>query len=250
METKTVLNYFDAAGVVKHYSDAAACVGLWRSEEKIFTRVFAPEDSILELGCGAGRIAIGLHELGYRNILATDYSRPMVEAARSLATRLEYRIPFRVCDAMRLDFEDAIFEGAIFGFNGLMQIPQTSNRAQALREIFRVLKPGACLAFTSHDRARSAHRDFWVRESQLWEQGVQQAELDDFGDRCEATHHGAHFMHVPTREEMEAMLLGVGFELEASVMRSELGPEPAEVEVFSDDCRFWVVRKPASSAAS
>lgn len=244
MDPKTVLKYFDAEGVVEHYADAAASLGLWRSEEKIFTRVFAPQDSILELGCGAGRIAIGLHELGYQNILATDYSRPMVSAARELATRLEYRIPFRVCDATRLDFEANIFEGAIFGFNGLMQIPRAENRLQALREIFRVLKPGAYLVFTSHDRDRSAHRDFWVRESQRWALGEQKLELDDFGDRSEATHHGAHFMHVPTQTELEATLAEVGFALEASVMRSDLGEEPAEVEAFSDDCRFWVVRKP------
>lgn len=244
MDGKTVLKYFDADGVVGHYIDAAAKIGLWRSEEKIFTRVFSTQDSILELGCGAGRIAIGLHELGYNNILATDYSRPMVTAARELATRLEYRIPFRVCDATRLDFEDNIFEGAIFGFNGLMQIPQAANRLRALKEIFRVLKPAAFLVFTSHDRERSAHRDFWVRESQRWAQGEQKPELDNFGDRSEVTHHGAHFMHVPTQDEMEAVLAEVGFELEATVMRSELGAESAEVEEFSDDCRFWIVRKP------
>lgn len=244
MDAKTVLKYFDAEGVVEHYAEAAARLGLWRSEEKIFTRVFAPQDSMLELGCGAGRIAIGLHELGYQNILATDYSRAMVAAARGLATRLEYRIPFRVCDATRLDFEANIFEGVIFGFNGLMQIPGAENRLQALREIFRVLKPAACLVFTSHDRDRSAHRDFWLRESQRWAQGEQKSELDDFGDRSEATHHGAHFMHVPTQAELEAALAEVGFQLEASVMRSDLGAEPAEVEAFSDDCRFWVVRKP------
>lgn len=244
MDGKTVLKYFDADGVVRHYIDAAAKIGLWRSEEKIFTRVFSTQDSILELGCGAGRIAIGLHELGYKNILATDYSRPMVTAARELATRLECRIPFRVCDATRLDFEDNIFEGVIFGFNGLMQIPQAANRLQALKEIFRVLKPAAFLVFTSHDRERSAHRDFWVRESQRWALGEQKPELDDFGDRSESTHHGAHFMHVPTQDEMEAVLAEVGFELEATVMRSELGAESAEVEEFSDDCRFWVVRKP------
>jgi ubiquinone/menaquinone biosynthesis C-methylase UbiE len=245
MDGKTVLKYFNADGVVAHYSDAAAQVGLWRSEEKICTRVFAPDDSILELGCGAGRIAIGLYELGYANVLATDYSRPMVTAARILATRLEYRIPFRVCDATRLDFEDNIFEGAIFGFNGLMQIPQAAQRFRALQEIFRVLKSNAYLVFTSHDRDRSAHQDFWLQESQRWAQGDQKLELDDFGDRAESTHHGAHFMHVPTRNEMESVLAQVGFELEASVMRSELGAESSEVREFSDDCRFWVVRKPA-----
>ncbi len=249
MERETVLKYFDSQGVVDHYADAAARLGLWISEEKIFTRVFRLEDSILELGCGAGRIAFGLHELGYGNILATDYSRPMINRAREMANVLEYRIPFRVCDATKLEFEDNVFDGAIFGFNGLMQIPKAANREQALREIFRVLRPGGWFVFTSHDRDRSAHRDFWEKEKQRWEHAEQKAELDDFGDRSEATHHGAHFMHVPTVGEMEAVLERVGFRIEATVMRSELANESPAVRDFSDNCRFWVVQKPEHPGA-
>lgn len=237
--------YFDSDGVVDDYAQAAAELGLWASEEKILTRLFASEDSLLELGCGAGRIAIGLYELGYRNVLATDYARNMVTKARDLAKVLEYPIPFRVCDATQLEFEEGVFDGAIFGFNGLMQIPQVEQRERALSEIFRVIRPGAWFVFTTHDRERSEHRDFWAAESLRWEYGTEKPELDDFGDRTESTDHGAHFMHVPTVAEMQALLVKVGFHIEASVMRSELGKESAEVEVFSDDCRFWVVQKPA-----
>lgn len=244
MKSEEVRAYFDADGVVDYYAQAAAELGLWISEEKIFTRVFQPEDSLLELGCGAGRIAIGLYELGYRQLLATDYSHPMVTRARQLATTLEYRIPLRVCDATKMEFEEAVFDGVIFGFNGLMQIPGSVNREQALSEIFRVLKPGGWLVFTSHDRERSEHQEFWHREQVRWATGEQKEELDDYGDRTEATHHGAHFMHVPTVDEMTSMLERVGFRIEATVMRSELAKEPKEVEDFADDCRFWVVQKP------
>lgn len=244
MDVKEVKAYFDSQGVVNYYAQAAADLGLWASEEKIFTRIFSPEDSLLELGCGAGRIAIGLYELGYRHILATDYARTMVKQAQDLAKRLDYTIHCRVCDATRLEFEDNVFDGAIFGFNGLMQIPQLEQRERALREILRVIRPGAWFVFTTHDRERSAHRDFWEAERLRWEYGTEKPELDDFGDRTEATDHGAHFMHVPTVSEMQALLAKVGFHVEASVMRSELGQESARVEAFSDDCRFWVVQKP------
>ena len=244
MEPGIVRKYFDADGVVDYYATAAAELGLWVSEEKIFTLVFQPEDSILELGCGAGRIAIGLHELGYTQILATDYSRPMVNRARELATTLEYRIPMRVCDATTMEFEDNVFDGAIFGFNGLMQIPKAANREQALSEIFRVLKPEGWFVFTSHDRERSEHQEFWHKEKVRWVTNAQKFELDDFGDRTEVTHHGAHFMHVPTMAEMETVLKKVGFHIEATVMRSDLAKESKAVESFSDNCRFWVVQKP------
>jgi SAM-dependent methyltransferase len=244
MEVKDVQAYFESEEVVEQYARAAARLGLWRSEEKIFSRLFRREDSILELGCGPGRIAIGLYELGYRNVLATDYSRAMVKRAQSLAKLLEYSIPFHLADACELAYEDGVFDGAIFGFNGLMQIPGADRRARALSEIFRVLRPGAWFAFTSHDRERSPHRDFWATETVRWAEGRQAEALDDFGDRAEAMQAGVHFMHVPTVGELSEVLESVGFRIEASVMRSELGEEPVEVLEFSDDCRFWVVQKP------
>ncbi|HKK19258.1 MAG TPA: class I SAM-dependent methyltransferase [Opitutales bacterium] len=244
MNVESVKAYFESDKVVEDYAEAAAQLGLWVSEEKIFTRLFRPEDSILELGCGVGRIAIALHELGYHNVLAVDYSRPMIQRTRALAKLLEYAIPTQVADATELNFEDAVFDGAIFGFNGLMQIPGEARRMQALREIHRVLRAGAWFAFTTHDRERSAHRDFWRAERKRWDEGKQSPDLETFGDRAEQTGDGLHFMHVPSVSEMEARLQEAGFRLEVTVMRSELCEEPAEVKAFSDDCRFWVVQKP------
>ena len=119
-EAEAVHAYFNSDEVVEEYAASVQRVGLWESEEKVFKRLFKKEDSLLELGCGAGRIAIGLHELGYPNIIGLDYAREMVRRARHLAEVLEYSIPFRVGDATHLEFEDEVFDGAIFGFNGLI----------------------------------------------------------------------------------------------------------------------------------
>ena len=248
MDAKNVKAYFESDGVVDHYANASVELGLWASEEKIFTRLFGPDDSLLELGCGAGRIAIGLYELGYYNLLATDYARNMVGKTRNLVKQLDYTIHSRVSDATCLEFDDEIFDGAIFGFNGLMQIPKSAQRARALSEVFRVLRPGAWFVFTTHDRDFSTHRDFWKAETVRWEYGTEKPGLEDFGDRIELTDHGVHFMHVPTVGEMELLLTKVGYHIEVSFMRSELVKESAEVEAFSDDCRFWIVKKPEASA--
>lgn len=244
MERKTVLEYFDSEPVVEHYARAAASVGLWRSEAKVFRRLFKEDDSLLELGCGAGRIALGLDELGYRNIIGIDYSPGMIKQARYLARMLDRRVPFRVGDATALEFEDGIFDGAIFGFNGLMQIPGAENRAKALREVFRVIRPGAWFVFTTHDRENPKHRKFWETEKLLWRRSRQRPELDDFGDRFESDGMGELFIHVPTVREMQAALKQTGFRIEANPPRSALASEPPEVREFSDECRFWVVQKP------
>ncbi|NCG09083.1 MAG: methyltransferase domain-containing protein [Verrucomicrobia bacterium] len=244
-EAKAVQAYFDSDAVVEYYAEATRRVGLWESEEKLFTRLFQPDATLLELGCGAGRIAIGLHELGYRNIMALDYARAMVRRARHMAEVLEYSIPFRVGDATQLEFEDEVFDGAIFGFNGLMQIPESERREAALREIFRVLRPGAWFVFTTHDRDSSRNEAFWDAEAARWAKGEQSAGLHEFGDRLEEREDGVHFMHVPTVGDLEAVLQSVGFRIEAHLMRSDLANESAAVREFSDDCRFWVVQRPA-----
>ncbi|MEY2751653.1 MAG: hypothetical protein RLZZ550_1624, partial [Verrucomicrobiota bacterium] len=42
------------------YGRAALNVGLWRSEEQLVAKYFRPSDRLLELGCGGGRVALGL----------------------------------------------------------------------------------------------------------------------------------------------------------------------------------------------
>ena len=244
MRQETVLSYFESEGVVEHYAEAAARIGLWRSEEKLFRRLFKPDDTLLELGCGCGRISFGLAELGYRNLLGVDYSRGMIKRARHLARLLDSPVHFRVGDATKLEFEDNCFDGAIFGFNGLMQIPGRENRETAMAEIHRVIRPGAWFVFTAHDRDNSMHRNFWENEKQRWRRNKQKPELDAFGDRFEPTPLGDLYIHVATNEEMRESLKKVGFRIEADVLRSQLAIESAEVREFSDDTRFWIVQKP------
>lgn len=244
LEKRWADDYFGQDGVVDHYRRATANVGLWASEELVFKRVFSPTDRILELGTGTGRIAIGLAELGYHHILATDISRGMVAEARRIGQILELPVAFRRADATDLDFEDELFDGAIFGFNGLMQIPDGRNRRKALEEIRRVVRPGGSLVFTTHDRDAPKHRNFWEAEKARWERGEQKPELIDFGDRYEATDWGYSFMHVPTRTETLKLLQETGWAYLQDGMRSTLAQESDETRRFSDECRFWIVQRP------
>ncbi len=245
MDENTVKDYYRAPDVVEHYALAVNRVGLWRSEEKIFQRVFQRDQSLLELGCGAGRIAIGLWELGYQRILGTDFAREMVEESRRIARVLEYGIPFQREDATALSFGDEVFDGAIFGFNGLMQIPGRANRQKALREINRVLVPGSWLVFTTHDRESHGGRAFWREQQDLWKGGPPEPGLQEFGDvAVEAPNGMLHFIHSPSIEEVTEDLARANLRLETHVLREQIANEPPEVREFADDCRFWVAQKP------
>lgn len=238
-----VARYFERPEVLSHYLRATAGVGLWRSEEAIFQRYFDRDATLLELGCGTGRIALALHELGYEHLLGIDLSRAMIEEARRAAQTLDYTVAFQVGDATRLRFEDALFDGAIFGFNGLMQIPGRERRRQALSEIRRVLSTGAHFIFTTHDRSLRAWRDFWEEEAGRWAAGEQPRELLEFGDRIIRTDRGELFIHVPSAGEILEDLAATGWELVENPLRQELANEPEIVRAFADECRFWVLRK-------
>ena len=108
------------------------------------------------------------------------------------------------------------------------------------------MRPEAWFVFTTHDREAGRKEAFWEAEAARWAKGEQSTGLHEYGDRLEEREDGVHFMHVPTVAEMEAVLSRVGFRIEAHLMRSELANESAAVREFSDDCRFWVVQRPAA----
>jgi len=244
MEIAEAQTYFAQPEVVRSYSRAVGRVGLWVSEERVFGRVFNPSDSILELGCGAGRIAFGLWELGYRRVLGTDYTREMIAEARHINQVLEYGVPFQVADATQLAFDEAHFDGAVFGFNGLMQIPGRANRQRAMREVARVLKPGGWFVFTGHDRNRHGRKGFWRDEAKLWRKGLQHPQVQEFGDLYYEADDG-HWMyiHAADSDEVRADLVAAGFRVDVTALRSEICVEPEEVREFSDDTRFWVAQR-------
>ncbi len=250
MSPETVKQHFRDPRAVEHYGRAAANIGLWVSEEKIFRQVFDPEQTLLDLGCGAGRIAIGLWELGFQRVMGVDFAREMVERARRIARLLEYGISFRCGDATDLEFEDDMFDGAIFGFNGLMQIPRRERRRRALSEVRRVVRPGGMFVFTTHDRANRRFKEFWEAEAERWAKGEQDPRLEEPGDRYHEAPVGCTFMHIPTREEVLEDLEACGWNPEGDLLRSEVAREPADVRDFSDECRFWIARNPEDTRAA
>ncbi|MBO7520825.1 MAG: methyltransferase domain-containing protein [Opitutales bacterium] len=243
MEAGFIKNYFSQDGVVCDYARAALNVGLWASEKIVFEKCFKKSGRILELGCGAGRIAHGLCALGYSGIVATDFSENMISVAKAIAQDFNDNVEYQVMDAADIKFPDNSFDGAIFGFNGLMQIPKRGMRRRAMSEIFRVLKSGALFAFTTHDRDAPRNAKYWEDERRAWRLGSQGENLDEFGDICYQSEHGGLFIHSPTRAEVEEDMLSCGFEKISAQNRSDIAGENQAVKEFSDECIFWVFKK-------
>ncbi len=105
-----------------------------------------PGMSILELGCGTGRMTLNCRLfrrlLPGGQVVATDPSVNMLAAARAKATRMGVaNVEFVQASAEVLPFPDASFDEAVgFAFLHFTDAPR------AVREICRVVKPGGTVA--------------------------------------------------------------------------------------------------------
>ncbi len=107
--------------------------------------------SVLEIGCGAGLMAIALAQRGYR-VQATDSSTMMLELARQNAEQagVSNHILTAVADAHRLNYPDQSFDVVI----ALGVTPFLYCLPAAIREMSRVLRPGGRLITNADHRWR------------------------------------------------------------------------------------------------
>lgn len=252
LSSKQVRADFNDLRAVVHYTRAAHQLGLWASEQKVFEQYLPKRKTarILEAGCGAGRVTLGLHELGYRRIHAFDFAEELCAQAQSLFLEREVgkAITLFHADARSIakqpEVEGREFDAALFMFNGLMQIPRRRNRRMALRSLAACCQPGAPLIFTTHDREHSKlERFMWKREAKLWLVGRQDPALVEFGDRYFEDDLGRTFMHLPVREEILEDLKATGWVHTWDAMRRTISKESRAVRDFSDECRFWVAKR-------
>jgi SAM-dependent methyltransferase len=105
------------------------------------------DSQVLEIGCGSGRYALQIASTIGCRIVGFDLNAPGIDNANRLATarNLVDRAQFQIVDASQsLPFSKSSFDAA-FSNDVLCHIP---GRLALLRELFRVLKPGARFLFS------------------------------------------------------------------------------------------------------
>lgn len=115
----------------------------------------APGSRVLEVGCGAGFLALALAERGF-DVVAVDSVEEMIEVARgNAAGRLpDGRLTLQVGDVYALQFDEASFDLvlAVGVLSWLEHVPA------AVQEMARVLKPGGHLLLTCGNWAGLANQ--------------------------------------------------------------------------------------------
>jgi demethylmenaquinone methyltransferase/2-methoxy-6-polyprenyl-1,4-benzoquinol methylase len=123
---------------------------------------------ILDLCCGTGDLVFHLLRIDPGlTVTGADFCEPMLERARERATRLPANasVTFVEADAMTLPFADASFDGVTMGFS----LRNVVDLDAVLREVLRVLKPGA--RFVNLDVSKAPNR-LWKQAFDLYFYGV------------------------------------------------------------------------------
>jgi SAM-dependent methyltransferase len=142
-----VRDWFDEADQVDHYR-AEAPSGPSPAESTLLTDLPSPPAAVLDIGCGAGRIALPLSKQGYQ-VIGVDVSEVLLETARGSAARQALTAAFILVDPLVLPFHAETFDAAL-ALKVYCYIPSKASRVAYLGEIHRVLRPGAVLLLTGH----------------------------------------------------------------------------------------------------
>ena len=145
-------------------------------ERELLLRHVKPGGRVLDIGCGAGREALGFARAGFR-VVGMDIAPRMVEAARLNAERDGLQIAFRVQGVTELDEPPGSFDGAYWA-GSYHHVPGQALRAETLRRIARALTPDGPLilmvvyraprGFLSRSRLVDLLRKAGARLSRTW----------------------------------------------------------------------------------
>jgi SAM-dependent methyltransferase len=112
----------------------------WARRVKMLSKHLGPGMSVLELGCGAGYFTRELACSG-AEVVAIDVSPELLEIATANCSAPNVR--YEIQNAYELSYPDAVFDSVV-GSSVLHHLEIEA----ALREIYRVLKPGGRISFT------------------------------------------------------------------------------------------------------
>src|SRR5258706_3949343 len=111
----------------------------WRRKVVEQSRRLVPSEArVLDVACGTGDLSIALFESLGAQVIGIDFCRPMLE----IAARKQPQLWFVEGDALRLPFNEAVFDAVTIAF-GLRNL---SSVEDGLRELRRVLKPNGWVA--------------------------------------------------------------------------------------------------------
>lgn len=140
-------NWYDAAVNLLMLGHAASL-----REQTIALASPAPGESVLEVGCGTGEIALRARaRVGAGgSVMGIDPSPEMIDVARRKASEARLNIEYRIGVLEALPYPDNSFD-IVFSSLMMHHLPEDLKRA-GLQEVYRVLKPQGRLVIVDFAR--------------------------------------------------------------------------------------------------
>ena len=244
---KQVKKGYSRAWVVDKY----AVVGLWPSEDELFTQFWPSGAKLLDLGCGAGRTTVPLAQQDY-TVIGADLSYPMVHRARNQSEQWRLPINWSVLDATDLPFANDTFDGVLFSYNGIELVPDgKEGKKRVLREVWRILRPGGHFIFTTH--ALEAFNQFALHRlgrllSFLFAKAMRRPTPEkEIGEVVHDPNQNleVYYMQIISPRTYRKMLVETGFEVAYYNSRQRIDQQhaPSFIADFDPDFKFYVARK-------
>jgi len=206
--------YSQAEHIAFDYDDAFAAHDLFEFDEAVLARHFQQPGTLVDLGCGTGRILIPFAQRGFRTI-GVDLSPHMLEVVREKAELAGVAVDRVRGNLVELDFlADGCADYCICMFSTLGMIRGSAHRRCVVEHARRILRPGGLFALHVHNRWYNLFnpqgRAWLLRNACGWLLGQPQEPGDKFYD-----YRGIPqmFMHVFTRRELTRLLAGAGLRI-------------------------------------
>ncbi|MEK7400336.1 MAG: class I SAM-dependent methyltransferase [Candidatus Poribacteria bacterium] len=115
-------------------------------EKYLIETYFNKDGKTLEAGTGGGRILLEMKNMGFTSLYGFDFVPEFIEEAKRKDTTRS--ISFEVQDATSLSYEESFFDQVIYLQQLICFIEDDKARFKAVREAYRVLKPGGIALFS------------------------------------------------------------------------------------------------------
>lgn len=146
----TVLKFYtDDKNIIELNNATRNPLKMW--EKDVALNYFPSDARILNVGCGMGREAFNLYDMGFK-ITAIDISEKAITGARSLASETKRNVTFLITNGVDLSFDDSSFDVIIIWNQTFGLMYTESNQVAFLKECKRVLKGNGIISFSGHER--------------------------------------------------------------------------------------------------